>query len=341
VQLRNWRFWLGLVVSLLFLYLAFRGQDFGQIWDSLLQVNYLFLAPALLIYFVGVWVRTVRWHYLLRPTGSISSRRLFSVVVIGYMANDVLPARMGEVVRAYVLGEREGLSKTAVFATIVVERMLDGLVMLLFMVVGSFTIAIGSSLEWMVRMAALLFIGGMAFFFVMASSRDLTSRLKSAMTRVLPVRIGDRVVRLFDSFITGLQILRSGWALAVAFGLSVAAWLFEAGMYFVIGLGFGFVLPVNATLLSTAVANLATLVPSSPGYVGTFEGAIRLVLEPIFHFPSDTALSFAVVLHAALYFPITFWGFYYWWRQSLSLREIQSTAGSKTGDLSPTGSRKV
>src|SRR5438105_3805238 len=116
------RLWIGLVVSLVCLVLAFRGVDMGAAAALIAGANYWLLLPALAAYFAGVWVRAVRWRYLLRPIKPMPSGRLFPVVVIGYMANDVLPARMGEIARAYVLGRQEGVSSTSVLATIAVER---------------------------------------------------------------------------------------------------------------------------------------------------------------------------------------------------------------------------
>src|SRR5207248_9014715 len=121
-MLKNWRFWLGLLVSLCFLWLALRGQDLRQVRRALGEADYRYLAPALLLYFAGVWVRALRWRHLLAPVRRLSARALYPVVVVGYMANDVLPWRLGEVVRAYALRERAGVSTSATLATIAVER---------------------------------------------------------------------------------------------------------------------------------------------------------------------------------------------------------------------------
>src|SRR5579859_7048187 len=125
----------GVAVSLFFLYWAFRlvgNGNLGSAVESIQHANYWFLLPALAAYFAGVWLRAVRWRVLLKPVKSIEVSTLFPVVVIGYMANDVLPARLGEVVRAYVLGEQEDIPKTTTLATIVVERLFDGIAMLIF-----------------------------------------------------------------------------------------------------------------------------------------------------------------------------------------------------------------
>ena len=129
-MLRNWRFWLGLLISLFFLYLSLRGVKVREAIDALRSANYLYLIPGFVLYFIGVWMRSMRWGVLLRPIKSLTARQLFPTVVIGYMANNILPARLGELVRAYILGEQEHISKSSTFATIIVERMFDGLSMI-------------------------------------------------------------------------------------------------------------------------------------------------------------------------------------------------------------------
>jgi glycosyltransferase 2 family protein len=320
---KRWKFWLGLAVSAVFLYLAFRGQDFGQIGSAIQKANYIYLAPALVAYFIGVWVRAVRWRYLLLPIADRSSRRLFPVVVIGYMANDVLPFRMGEIVRAYVLGEREKISKSSTLATIVVERIFDGLTMVLFMVVISLFIPLNEQIQLVIRIGAILFIGVLVLFFVAALWQSRATSLFGRLVGVLPSRVGDKAKEIFDSFLTGLQILRTKQALLAVFGLSILAWLFESLMYYVLSFGFNLNLPFHALTLTTAVANMATLVPSSPGYVGTFEAASLLVLSGVFNVARGLATSYTVVLHTALLLPVTLLGLFYWWRESISWSKVQ------------------
>ena len=102
-MLKRWQFWLGLILSALFLYLALRGLDLAQVWDHVRHGRYWWLVPGVAIYFFGVWARTWRWHYMLRAIKPIPLGRLFPVVCIGYMGNNIYPARAGEFIRAYVL----------------------------------------------------------------------------------------------------------------------------------------------------------------------------------------------------------------------------------------------
>ncbi|CAN5118817.1 lysylphosphatidylglycerol synthase transmembrane domain-containing protein [soil metagenome] len=319
----SWRVWLGFGISLIFIYFALRGQDFSVIAESLRSADYRWLLPALMAYFAGVGVRAVRWAYLLRPIETIAPRRLFPIVAIGYMANNVLPLRAGEVVRAYALSVRFKVRKTGSLATIAVERIFDGLTMVLFMLIASLSIALTTDLRNLFLIATGLFVVGSLLLFLMVFAADIRVRLVGLAVGLLPERFGSRVERMANSFIEGLGILRRRQDLAIVAGASVLAWTLEASMYLMIAEGFNLNLSPSAILMVTAVANLATLIPSSPGYVGPFEAGVMLVLAGALGIQREAALSYAVVTHAALYFPITLLGFFFWWRESLSWREIQ------------------
>jgi len=325
---RQWRVWLGVAISLFFLVWAFRQvNDFGSVGVALRGANYLYLAPALAAYFFGVWLRAARWHFLLRPLRPIPAGRLFPVVVVGYMANDVLPARLGELVRAYVLGEREDVSKTAALATVAVERTFDGVTMLLFMgLVGAF-IPLDARLQSIFQVAVVIFAAALALFFVVTSSRARALRLLGVALRALPERLREQAAALADRFLAGLGVMQSPWLLVATLALSIGAWLAEATMYYLVALGFGLQLGPAAYLLTTAVANLGGMIPSSPGYVGTFEW-FALASLSLFGLGADAAISYVLVLHVALLVPVTVLGFFFLWRYGLSLRQLQ--AGTKS-----------
>jgi uncharacterized protein (TIRG00374 family) len=326
--MRSWRVWLGLLISLGFLYFAFRGQDFGEIRDALRDVNYWYLLPALALYFAGVWVRAIRWSVLLRPVVSMTARQCFPVVVVGYMANNVLPLRTGELVRAYVLGRRYAVRKTAALATIAVERLFDGITMLAFILGAATVVSLTSELRHLAILAFALFAGVLIGLFVLTLGGNLRDRLLQLVLGPLPTPFADRVERLAESFLSGLGVLTRKADLAIVAATSVLAWSLEASMYWTIAQGFGGELAetigVAEALLTTGVANLATLIPSSPGYVGPFESGVVLVLDGALGLPRSLALSYAIVVHATLYFPITILGMFEWWRWHLSIGQIRA-----------------
>lgn len=335
------QFIIGLVISLVFLVWALSKEDLGKVGATIVQMNWVILVPALILYFIGVWLRAVRWRILLEPLKpNLPIFRTFEVVVIGYMANNVLPARIGEVVRAYVLGKRENVRKTSTLATILVERIFDGLVMVGFVAAALLFVIFfdkdilstgeGHKFGSLVRdyspvisLAALAFLVFLVVFVLVASSRSRMEGLVGFGIRLLPGRLHERAERLALAFIDGLGSLRSASNLALVFGLSILAWLFEAGMYYLIGnLGFGLTVPVYAYILATGIVNLSTLIPQAPGYVGVFEVVGKGVLVGGFGVESGLATSYVLLLHAALFIPVTLLGAYFLARESLSWREL-------------------
>lgn len=341
------QFIIGAVISLAFFIIALLGVQLDQAWAAMLKANYLALIPALALYFIGVWVRAIRWRILLRPVvKNTSIRKTFEVVVIGYMANDILPARIGELVRAYVLSLRENVRKTATLATILVERIFDGITMIgfaagavLFIVLfdtdslmtgddhklGAFL----SSLEFPIIIGTVAFLGALVVFLVVASSRSRMEKLIAFFSRFLPGRIRERVDRISHSFIDGLGSLRSASSLAAVLGLSIVAWSFETGMYYTLGTwgfdlrGFdGQPLPLYVYVMVTGFVNLGTLIPQAPGFLGVFEFVAQAVLHGAFGVARDQSISYVLVLHVALLLPVTLLGFYYMARQSISYKQL-------------------
>ncbi len=317
------RFWVGLLVSLVLLVFVFYQTDPSKIWDSLQQAQYIYLLPALALYFIGVGVRAARWHFLLRALKPIPTRALFPPVVIGYMANDILPARMGEIVRAYVLGRQENVSKAATLVTIVVERIFDGLTMLTFIVAGSFVLNFADAeLTARLRLVGALFSAAIVALALFAGMPRRVERLADFFIQRVPSEaLRARAAALTHSLLAGLGVLRSPADSCAVYALSILAWLFETGMYVVIAWGFDIVLPLPVFLVACAFANLVTIAPSTPGYVGVFDAPVIYVLTT-FGIEPNLATSYTLVLHAALILPVTLLGIFYVWRAGLSLTQM-------------------
>ncbi|MHB9091976.1 MAG: lysylphosphatidylglycerol synthase transmembrane domain-containing protein, partial [Chloroflexota bacterium] len=258
-----------------------------------------------------------------------ASRRLFPVVVIGYMANDVLPARMGEIVRAYALEQREGISKTTTLATVFVERVFDGLAMLAFLGAVAVFVPFAATLQQVAALTAALFLTLTAFLFAMALKPLLAERVVLWVIHLLPARLHPPLERMVRSGLAGLRVLRSVRNVAAGLALSLVAWLCEGTMYYTIALGFFPGVPFYVMLLTVAVANIGTMIPSSPGYVGTFD-ALAVMTLGLFGIGSEIGLAYTAVLHAVLIVPVTLLGFFYLWRENLSLAGARKMAATAT-----------
>jgi uncharacterized protein (TIRG00374 family) len=320
---KRWRFWLGVAISVLFLMYAIRGQRLPEVWEGLRHANYLWLIPGIIVYFGAVWLRTYRWKYLLRPIKSIPVRTLFPVVTIGYMGNNIFPFRAGEVLRAYVLKRKEQVSASASLATIVVERIFDGITMLVFVFAILPLVPTSEFLSQLLPFMSLFFFGALLAFLLVASSPARTESVYRWFVEYLvPGRFREQALGLLGKFVEGLQVLRSGRDMLFIMGISILLWLAEAWKYWFVMQGFGFDQPFYVLVFTCAIVNLATSIPSTPGYLGTFEvaGIESLVL---FGVARHTATSFMLALHAALWFPITALGAYFAWRESISWAEME------------------
>jgi uncharacterized protein (TIRG00374 family) len=303
--LRSWKLWLGVVISAFFLALALRGIDLEGFWTTVRHANYWWLIPGVTIYFGAVWARTWRWHYMLRHIKRIPVSRLFPVVVIGYMGNNVYPARAGELLRSYVLKRKEQVAVSASLATVVLERLFDGLVMLLFVFVTLPFAPLPAAYTWLVTIFSVIFLAALAIFFLLAMRPERMSRVYAWLVdRLLPIRMRPRVHGLFDPFVIGLQSLRSPRDLALISAASALIWLTETTKYWFVMQAFPFHVNFSVLMLMTAVVNLFTTLPSTPGYVGTFD-APGIAILTAYGVPQEIATGYTLVLHVALWLPIT------------------------------------
>jgi uncharacterized protein (TIRG00374 family) len=307
-SLRSWKFWLGIIISVVFLALALRGLDLDGFWTTVRHANYWWLIPGIAVYFGAVWARTWRWHYMLRHIKSVSLTRLFPIVVIGYMGNNVYPARAGEVLRSYMLRRKAGVPVSVSLATVVLERLFDGLVMLLFVFVTLPFAPLPASYTALVTFFSVLFFLALIVFLVLALRPARMSRVYAwFVDRVVPIGLRPRIHGLFDRFVEGLQSLRSPRELALIFFSSTLIWLTETTKYWFVMQAFPFHVSFPVLMLMTAVVNLFTTLPSTPGYVGTFDAPGIAVLVA-YHVPKAVAAGYTLVLHVALWLPITLLG---------------------------------
>ena len=322
--MKKWHFWLGMLISILFIWLALRGLRLEEFWGAVQGANYIWLLPGVAIYFVGVWVRAWRWHYLLGPIKKIPTKTMFPITTIGYMGNNIYPARAGEVLRAVILKRREGVPVSASLATIIVERIFDGVVMLAFVFVNLPELARltgASGFVGNIQQVALIgtgaFLGALAVFLLAAMFPQVTARAAGwFIVRFLPERLREKVDGILLKFLEGLASLRSPFNVLMVFFTSVIIWLLETGKYWLVMHAFPFEVSFFALMLMNGIVNLATTIPSAPGYIGTFDAPGIAVLTA-YGVDQATAAGYTLVLHVALWLPITLLGAYYLAREGI------------------------
>lgn len=339
-MIRRWSWLLGLVISLVFLYWSLRGLHLGQVWQLITQARYVWLLPGVAVYMVGLLVRAWRWHYLLRPIAALPTRDLFPLVTIGYMGNNVFPARAGEALRAYLLKRKFRVSFSASLATILVERVYDGVVMLGFIFINlpelsRLTASSGfvGDIRTLALGGTLAFLGALALFLLAAMFPRGTQNLLDRIAQHLPQRLTQRLLPLAYRFLQGLEALSSPWEALMILVTSLVIWLLETAKYWFVMHAFDFQVSFFALMLMNGVVNLATTLPSAPGYVGTFDAPGIAVLVA-YGVPRALAAGYTLTLHAALWFPVTVLGAYYLVREGLSWRAWRELAPTATGNPS-------
>lgn len=322
--LKRWQFWLGLVTSLVFLYFALSGLGLEDLGAALRGANYLWLLPGVAVYFIAIWVRAWRWHYLLRPVKAVPTRKMFPIVAIGYMGNNIYPARAGEVFRAIILKRHEKVPISTSLATIIVERIYDGVVMLAFVFVNLpelTRLTADSGFVGSIQTAAIwgtaLFFGVLGMFLLAAMYPRISFGLISSLVvRFAPERFRQPVLNLVEKFLGGLVALSSPKEALMIFLTSLVIWLLETCKYWFVMHAFSFQVSFFALMLMNGIVNLATTIPSAPGYIGTFDAPGIAVLSA-YGVAKASAAAYTLVLHVALWVPITALGLYYFLREGI------------------------
>jgi uncharacterized protein (TIRG00374 family) len=319
--MKRWYFWVGLLLSALFLFLALRGLPLDSLWKTIKSASFWWLIPAVLVYFIAVWARAWRWHYLLLPIKPIPTLKVFPVLTIGYMGNNIFPARAGELIRSVILKRNHNVSISSSLATILIERIFDGIVVLGFIFINLGEVISLGNFQFIAFWGSVFFLSAFLIVLAMALYPAKASMALSKKINVLvPLKWRERVVDFFNRFIDGLSSLRSPTALLMVVATSVLIWIIESTVYWLVMQAFLFdVSFINLVFINGAV-NLATTLPSAPGYIGTFD-APGIVLLKAFGVDAATAAGYMLVLHATLWMPITALGAGFFLRSGINLSE--------------------
>ena len=314
---------IGSLVSGVFLYLALRNVDWSAFLAAFPGLNYGYLLGGVLFTMIGHYCRAFRWKYIIRPTKDIRIEPLWSATAIAFMVNNLFPARMGEFVRAWTIGRSEDVSKSASFATIVYERILDVFVLI---ALSWFCLMTIDGPDWLARNALLLVVFNvtlLALVLFMIRRKDTFLRFTIMMTRLLPERFRDRVYYSADAFVNGLRVVSDIRALVPIFATSILVWGFATlGLYCCI-VSMNLSLPPTASLFLIAVISIASMIPSAPAFVGPMQYACIVGLA-VYGVDKSVALAFSAVYHATQFFPITAAGLYYAGKSHIKLADISS-----------------
>lgn len=315
---------LGIVISIVFLWFAFRNLNPEAVWGYIRGANPLWLAAGVAIFFVSMVLIAWRWQFLLHTIQAVPLGTLSQLVAIGYMGNNVYPFRTGEILRIFLLRRSHRIPVTKTAMTIIVERVFDGIVMLSFIIVSLLVVDIPSpEIRSMASVGTPLFLVALIVFFVLAARPNLLLKLVETVSKVLPKKLRQPILHLSEDIVGGLEGLRSPTDLAGAVFGSYASWCVHAFVYWAVAFAFGINVSFMVMLLAVGVVNLAGLIPASPGQIGIFEFFTGLVLTAV-GVERDRAQAYALVLHVVIWLPVTLYGFYCLIRQGLGWSAITS-----------------
>ena len=292
-----------LAVGLVVVFL--HNVDLGGVASAILRARPEWLVLSLLTMFVNLAVRALRWRYLLEPLGHVSFSSSFRATAVGFAATGVLPARAGEVIRPYFLARRERMSATGAFATIIIERLLDVLTVLVLL--ASYVFVFGRDLgaanptlfrgvKWAGASAGLVSAFVLLVLFVLAGNPARLREMCERLERVLPSTLAGLIARVAEKFAKGLGAIRQPARLLVALAWSFPLWLSIGLGIYAAARAFRLAIPFTGSFLMIALLVIGVAVPT-PGAIGGFHEAFRLGATMFFGTPNDAAVGAAIVLH--------------------------------------------
>jgi len=324
-------------ISLFFLDFVFAEIDLREVGAALAEANYLMLIPSTIFVILHMYFRTLRWQWLLKPLGEVSFWPAFRGLVIGITGNALLPARAGEFIRAYVLGRRTGLSKSGIFATQVVERIFDGLTVLLVLLAVIIWGVQDEVLKTAGIIGGIFYVGAMAALFLFMTKRHW---IDAIINKFVPQKWAEPVVGLLDGFGSGLAVLKNPGQLAMVTLWNMLTWvMIPISFWFALqAFDFGVAVPWQAAVLMLPMMALGLTIPGAPGGVGAVQAAVKLTLDITFAGLAvgpnfvETVAAATIVIHASQFVPEIIPGIASFFYEGLTPGDISAGRSMASGE---------
>lgn len=310
-----------------------RHANLAEVWVQVRRARVDLLMVGFVAVVITYVIRAYRWQFLLRPIGPTRFRTAFRTTVIGFAALGVLPARAGDVLRPYLLARQEGLSTSATFATIVVERVLDLIAVLALLALYVWGMANPATLppsllrpiEVSAALACAAAVVLMIVMWLLATHPERVGHLVRSAARVLPHAMADRLAGLAQTFSSGFAVTRAPGALVSALAWSFPLWIAVAAETWLVTIAFGIDMPFAGTFLLQGLLVIGVAVPT-PGAVGSFHEAYRIGVTTFFGASNDAAVAAAIVTHVISYFPVVLAGMVFMAQDGLSVGRLKALA---------------
>ncbi len=323
--MKNWKAFIGVAVSAIFLYLAFRSVRLEELARAFEKADYRFVVPAMLLVLASLFLRAIRWRYLLHPIKIVGIPSLYYAIGIGSMVNSVFPARLGELVRAHAIGKKEEISRSAAFATIILDRVFDGFALLAFLAI----VALFASeyfQGWLANAGFVVIAGyclALVALVLLKTHTRIAVRWAEAVLRPLPQALRTKLLAILAAFVEGLGIFRNARNMIAAIVLSPVIWLPIVAMIYLLLVSSGIHLPLLVSVLLLVALCVGVALPSAPGFIGNVQFVCVAVLK-LFDVPAEQALMFSLMYNACIFVAILLNGLVCVFAEGLSFAEIGS-----------------
>ena len=317
--MKNLRFLFSILISFIFLYLAFRRVNIAEVIQVIGSANIFYLILVLIAVVLGLIVRSYRWKIITSQYKNLPVKEFFQATNVGLMTNNILPFRLGDIMQAYFLAYKNNLSKSTVFSTIVLERLFDLIVAGLLIICSSFFVPLPRQIG---RTRVIIFITVICIIvFLVFRSKE---KFIGLVEKIAPSdKTSNRIKELLENFYTGLRFIKDKKTLVNAALCTIALWIIYITTVYLCILSFGFKLNILAAIIIQCITAISVMIPSSPGYIGTWEFFSVLALS-IFGIVKSQALGFAVVLHFFSWLPVTVIGFFILVTSGISFKKIET-----------------
>jgi uncharacterized protein (TIRG00374 family) len=335
---KNLSLLIGLIVSIVLIWFLFKNIEFSKLVEALKDANYLWLIPNIILIVITMYLRAFRWRYMLEPIKHVQFSKLMAATCVGFMANNILPARLGEFVRAYSLSTQDKeISKSASLATIFVERMVFDLfaLLMIFVFIITYSSKLRQQLELNIyfsenmlygaKLAVVVAILGLITTLILAHKPEQSGHLITKYLFFFPERIKQFIKSIIDRFAQGLQFLISIKSVVYVALYTFLIWIIMGLSNYFVFLAFGFDVSVDASFVLLVVVSILIMAPSTPGFLGVYHYGVVISLG-IYGITDEKARACALVLHAAQYMIITLMGFYFLKKEHLSLKKLEESA---------------
>lgn len=315
------------MVSIILIYLCVRNIDFKQSVALLKNADISLIIIGISIYIFSYIVRSFRWDYILAPLKKMKFLQSFYYLVFGFFMNNILPLRLGEFVRAIVAGKKLGISRSGVFATIVVERLMDIVIFIIaFFLIAMFVPNIPGWLQKSFILCAVLF--GFMFIVLFFMSKDEEKFLNLLAKFHLPEKINDIIKSIFLKFASGLKFFQNKKLFFTVFITSVLVWFIEAYAYQTFFAAFGLKVTAIQCLFVIVTTGIATMLPTAPGFIGAIEG-VGMVTLGLFGVEGTVAFTAMAATHFTEMIAIYMLGILGMFKEKISFSDLFDFATEK------------